>query len=198
MSGIFGKKKTNEHKPRTPPPLAHKKNGTKHDALSNLSPTSYAKQFDDLDNIVASHMEGLSLDNNGSNDEILDFDEDDAVYEDDNSDDEEELRKHTPDDVSQQSDRSKNHVRDKHRVLEDESQAQSERSVSSSSSMGAYDNASVGTTESEEDDEEGGIHKSGHGSDSAEDYTDDEDEGEDGYKVGGYHPVKVGEVYNQR
>ena len=39
---------------------------------------------------------------------------------------------------------------------------------------------------------------SGHGSDSAEDYTDDEDEGEDGYKPGGYHPVKVGEVYNQQ
>ncbi len=38
----------------------------------------------------------------------------------------------------------------------------------------------------------------GHGSDSAEDYTDDEDEGEDGYKQGGYHRVKIGEVYNQR
>lgn len=35
-------------------------------------------------------------------------------------------------------------------------------------------------------------------SDSAEDYTDDEDEGEDGYKPGGYHPVKPGEIYNQR
>ena len=36
------------------------------------------------------------------------------------------------------------------------------------------------------------------GSESAEDYTDDEDEGSDGYKPGGYHPVSVGEVYNQR
>lgn len=36
------------------------------------------------------------------------------------------------------------------------------------------------------------------GSDSAEDYSDDDDEGQDGYKPGGYHPVKVGEVYNQR
>jgi hypothetical protein len=35
-------------------------------------------------------------------------------------------------------------------------------------------------------------------SDSAEDYTDDEDEGEDGYKPGGYHSVKIGEVFNQR
>lgn len=35
-------------------------------------------------------------------------------------------------------------------------------------------------------------------SDSAEDYTDDEDEGEDGYKPGGYHHVKIGEVFNQR
>lgn len=58
-------------------------------------------------------------------------------------------------------------------------------------------------TESEEDGDDrvggaGGGKEGGHGSDSAEDYTDDEDEGEDGYKVGGYHPVKVGEVYNQR
>ena len=36
------------------------------------------------------------------------------------------------------------------------------------------------------------------GNESTEDYSDDEDEGEDGYKVGGYHRVKVGEVYNQR
>ena len=78
----------------------------------------------------------------------------------------------------------------------------------------AYDDASVGTTESETEEQPsgGGGNKgkgkggssakqpraSGHRSDSAEDYTDDEDEGEDGYKPGGYHPVKVGEVYNQR
>lgn len=49
-------------------------------------------------------------------------------------------------------------------------------------------------TESE-DDKTG---KGGHGSDSGEDYTDDEDEGAEGYRPGGYHPVKVGEVYNQR
>lgn len=40
--------------------------------------------------------------------------------------------------------------------------------------------------------------KGGSGGHSSEDYTDDEDEGEDGYKPGGYHPVKLGEVYNQR
>lgn len=40
--------------------------------------------------------------------------------------------------------------------------------------------------------------KSSKGNESAEDYSDDEDEGEDGYKVGGYHRVKIGEVYNQR
>jgi hypothetical protein len=47
------------------------------------------------------------------------------------------------------------------------------------------------------DGSEGGKKKgsSGH---SSEDYTDDEDEGEDGYKPGGYHPVKLGEVYNER
>ena len=36
------------------------------------------------------------------------------------------------------------------------------------------------------------------GSESAEDYSDDEDEGEDGYKPGGYHRVTIGETYNQR
>jgi hypothetical protein len=44
---------------------------------------------------------------------------------------------------------------------------------------------------------DGGKKKSSSGH-SSEDYTDDEDEGEDGYKPGGYHPVKLGEVYNQR
>jgi hypothetical protein len=69
----------------------------------------------------------------------------------------------------------------------------------SSTSTSMADNASVGTSESEGDLGGGGkAKKIGHGSDSAEDYTDDEDEGEDGYKPGGYHPVKVGEVYNQR
>lgn len=34
-------------------------------------------------------------------------------------------------------------------------------------------------------------------SESGEDYTDDEDEGESGYKPGGYHPVNVGDVFNQ-
>lgn len=33
-------------------------------------------------------------------------------------------------------------------------------------------------------------------SESGEDYTDDEDEGESGYKAGGYHPVKVGDAFN--
>lgn len=51
--------------------------------------------------------------------------------------------------------------------------------------------------EDDDDDNEDDNDKS-HNSDSAEDYTDDEDEGEEGYKPGGYHPVKVGEVYNQR
>jgi hypothetical protein len=46
-----------------------------------------------------------------------------------------------------------------------------------------------------EDDEDD---NSKSGSASGEDYTDDEDEGEDGYRPGGYHPVKVGEIYNQR
>lgn len=54
------------------------------------------------------------------------------------------------------------------------------------------DDSSASRDKKEDDDEE----KSN--SDSAEDYSDDEDEGEDGYKPGGYHLVKVGEVYNQR
>jgi hypothetical protein len=47
-------------------------------------------------------------------------------------------------------------------------------------------------------DEEDVEDKSERGSDSGSDYTDDEHEGEAGYKPGGYHPVKIGEIYNQR
>ena len=39
---------------------------------------------------------------------------------------------------------------------------------------------------------------SDHGSESAEDYSDDEDEGEEGYRIGGYHRVTIGETFNQR
>jgi len=46
----------------------------------------------------------------------------------------------------------------------------------------------------EDNDERGEEDKS---SESGEDYTDDEDEGESGYKPGGYHPVNVGDVFNQ-
>jgi hypothetical protein len=60
------------------------------------------------------------------------------------------------------------------------------------------DNNSDSEDDTDSDEEETTKKKSGHGSDSGEDYTDDEDEGEDGYKSGGYHRVKVGEVYNQR
>lgn len=48
-------------------------------------------------------------------------------------------------------------------------------------------------TASEDDDDEDDNH-----SGSGDDYTDDEDEGEDGYKPGGYHRVQPGEIYNQR
>lgn len=48
--------------------------------------------------------------------------------------------------------------------------------------------------EHDDDDENGDDDKS---SESGEDYTDDEDEGESGYKPGGYHPVNVGDVFNQ-
>eukprot|EP00940_MAST-03C_sp_MAST-3C-sp2_P002189 g2189.t1 len=34
--------------------------------------------------------------------------------------------------------------------------------------------------------------------DSDEDYSNDEDEGQEGYKKGGYHPVTIGEIYNDR
>merc|ERR1712232_2583 len=36
------------------------------------------------------------------------------------------------------------------------------------------------------------------GTGDAEDYTESDDEGADGYRKGGYHPVAVGEVYNGR
>lgn len=38
----------------------------------------------------------------------------------------------------------------------------------------------------------------GHNSSSDEDYSDGEEEGEDGYKIGGYHPVNIGDRYNNR
>lgn len=41
------------------------------------------------------------------------------------------------------------------------------------------------------------MQKPGEGAD-AEDYTESDDEGADGYRKGGYHPVTVGEVYNGR
>ena len=33
-------------------------------------------------------------------------------------------------------------------------------------------------------------------SEGTQDFSDDDDEGKDGYKKGGYHPVKLGEIYN--
>jgi hypothetical protein len=70
---------------------------------------------------------------------------------------------------------------------------------------GSKDKQHKDHSESEADDDEDDATDSeddkggkGNGSDSGEDYTDDEDEGEDAYRPGGYHPVKVGEVYNQR
>jgi len=72
----------------------------------------------------------------------------------------------------------------------DSSPATRQRSDASNASTDDDDDASVGSFE--------GKKKGGSGGHSSEDYTDDEDEGEDGYKPGGYHPVKLGEVYNQR
>ena len=48
--------------------------------------------------------------------------------------------------------------------------------------------------DSDDDDDDDHDDKS---TESGEDYTDDEDEGESGYKVGGYHRVKVGDIFNQ-
>lgn len=63
---------------------------------------------------------------------------------------------------------------------------------------GGGDNAKGGSDSEDDDDDDDEDDKSDDGSDSGSDYTDDEHEGEAGYKPGGYHPVKVGEVYNQR
>mmetsp|Transcript_5964 Transcript_5964/g.8953 ORF Transcript_5964/g.8953 Transcript_5964/m.8953 type:complete len:975 (+) Transcript_5964:803-3727(+) len=64
------------------------------------------------------------------------------------------------------------------------------------------DEAAVSTEDDDDDDDDRRTSSVGSkrskGNESAEDYSDDEDEGEDGYRVGGYHRVKVGEVYNQR
>jgi len=251
---MFGKKKSKEGIDTAQ---------TSASALSNLSPTSYARQFDDLDNVVAAatqqggggevddeelakNMNALSLkmsrgkQQQGGNNILDDFDDadSDGVFEDDSGDDDDDIKSDTAgggviiDNSSSLFSRfqkgkfgkKKNNTVDEHRGRQASSTSRGgsryssseSRSIamtdegggrgrggatsasSSSSSMG--DDASVGTTESEDDlDGVGGKNKkSGNGSDSAEDYTDDEDEGEDGYKPGGYHPVKVGEVYNQR
>ncbi len=39
-------------------------------------------------------------------------------------------------------------------------------------------------------------HNDGSNSSSDEDYSDDEDEGEDGYRPGGYHPVRIGDKFH--
>jgi hypothetical protein len=57
-----------------------------------------------------------------------------------------------------------------------------------------------GTSDEEhdaDDDDEEGEGDEDKSSESGEDYTDDEDEGESGYKPGGYHPVNVGDIFNQ-
>eukprot|EP00569_Conticribra_weissflogii_P007842 CAMPEP_0171342918 /NCGR_PEP_ID=MMETSP0878-20121228/15707_1 /TAXON_ID=67004 /ORGANISM="Thalassiosira weissflogii, Strain CCMP1336" /LENGTH=1114 /DNA_ID=CAMNT_0011845721 /DNA_START=777 /DNA_END=4121 /DNA_ORIENTATION=- len=228
-------------------------------ALSNLSPTSYAQQFDALDEIVGKatpkapghgsnprdkkqgrgdvgkltkNMDDLQIGGNQSNSKggrksgaklenilsghsntLLDSDDEVTdVFEDDDGGMVDESN-HGGDWANNSPQKGRSSRSSKSRsasAARTDNGREGGTSVSSnsstSSSMGEnYDNASVGTTESENEDSAtggkgGGSTKpsSGNVSDSAEDYTDDEDEGEDGYKPGGYHPVKVGEVYNQR
>ena len=61
------------------------------------------------------------------------------------------------------------------------------------SSRGTQDDS---LSHDDDDDDDDDDHKSDHSS--GEDYSDDEDEGEEGYRPGGYHRVSIGEVYNQR
>jgi len=76
-----------------------------------------------------------------------------------------------------------------HRRKEDESLS-SEDSISDDDDDHDDDDSNVRGSASDGGDDDG--------SGSNEDYSNDEDEGEDGYKAGGYHPVKIAEVYNQR
>ncbi len=72
-------------------------------------------------------------------------------------------------------------------------------SSSGSSETDTDDDDDVAASSDEDDRRTSSVgSKRSKGNESAEDYSDDEDEGEDGYRVGGYHRVKVGEVYNQR
>lgn len=68
----------------------------------------------------------------------------------------------------------------------------------SSSSSSSDDDSTSSDGENGTKEQNYGSGTADKGNESAEDYSDDEDEGEDGYKPGGYHRVKVGEVYNQR
>jgi serine/threonine protein kinase len=61
------------------------------------------------------------------------------------------------------------------------------------------------TSEEETDGDTGGEEETDSGEEdedeetsSDEDYSDDDDEGTEGYRPGGYHPVKLGEVYNSK
>eukprot|EP00577_Skeletonema_sp_RCC1716_P022967 CAMPEP_0113424338 /NCGR_PEP_ID=MMETSP0013_2-20120614/29537_1 /TAXON_ID=2843 ORGANISM="Skeletonema costatum, Strain 1716" /NCGR_SAMPLE_ID=MMETSP0013_2 /ASSEMBLY_ACC=CAM_ASM_000158 /LENGTH=127 /DNA_ID=CAMNT_0000312335 /DNA_START=306 /DNA_END=686 /DNA_ORIENTATION=+ /assembly_acc=CAM_ASM_000158 len=103
MTKMFGKKKSREGAGAAQ---------TSASALSNLSPTSYARQFDDLDNTVAAaalqgggevddeelakNMNALNLKmsrgkQQGGNNILDDFDADsDGVFEDDSGDDDDD------------------------------------------------------------------------------------------------------------
>lgn len=128
-----------------------------------------SSELDDLDEIASSEGNTTAID------ALVESDEETAdIFDDDNEDD--------PIDMLSKSSTASSKQRAKSPYL----------------SLSGYKNREDEDDDdsiSEPDDEKD---KSQHSAASGEDYTDDEDEGEDGYKVGGYHPVKLGEIYNQR
>lgn len=166
-----------------------------------------SSRSDVMDNIVA----GVSIVNTGKKylpqdsgvDIILDSDEDE-IFDDDDDDDV------ADDDETGETPSSQIDYRDMlatgHSAIA--APMQKEVDAAQRESGHAYQNSDGESGDDEDDDDEedtesdddenGKRNGKGGSSDSGEDYTDDEDEGADGYRPGGYHPVKVGEVYNQR
>lgn len=113
---------------------------------------------------------------------------DGLASEDDDDDNEEELWEQA---------RISNIFMKQHRKKELLEEVELDRSTSNGSDSNRSDEHMKGSISEDEEEDDVDVN-SDKGSESAEDYSDDEDEGEDGYRPGGYHPVKIGEVYNQR
>lgn len=91
-----------------------------------------------------------------------------------------------------------NNIRPLNGQYDDQSDYSSDQSDDDSDSSSSGSSDSGASTDDSSEHHTSINEKEDKGNESTEDYSDDDDEGEDGYKPGGYHRVTVGEVYNQR